>query len=123
LLSRHGRNLGPWFPELTQAGESLPVATLIDGEIVIADDDGCVDFTALEVRLSSAHKQVSRTAFERAAVLVVFDALEIDGFPLADEPLVAAANNSSGRGHSLMRGMRLPGCGWSAGVIGALLRR
>jgi ATP-dependent DNA ligase len=30
---------------------------------------------------------VSRIAFERAAVLVAFDALEIDGTPLIDEPL------------------------------------
>jgi ATP-dependent DNA ligase len=30
---------------------------------------------------------VPRTAFQRAAVLVVFDALEMDGLPLADEPL------------------------------------
>ena len=53
LLSRNGRDLAPWFPELIQAGQKLPVDTLIDGEIVIADDDGCVDFTALQVRLSS----------------------------------------------------------------------
>ena len=45
LLSRNGRDLGPWFPELIQAGQKLPVDTLIDGEIVIAVDDGCVDFT------------------------------------------------------------------------------
>ena len=87
LLSRNGRDLGPWFPELIHAGQKLPVGTLVDGEIVSADDDGCVDFTALRVRLSSARKQVPRTAFERAAVLVVFDALEIDGLPLVDEPL------------------------------------
>jgi ATP-dependent DNA ligase len=87
LLSRNGRDLGPWFPELLQTGGSLPARTLIDGEIVIADNDGCVDFTALQVRLSSARRQVPRTAFERAAVLVVFHALEIDGLPLANEPL------------------------------------
>jgi ATP-dependent DNA ligase len=63
------------------------VGTLIDGEIVIAHEDGCVDFTALQARLSSARKQLSRTAFERAAVLVAFDALEIDGATLVDEPL------------------------------------
>jgi hypothetical protein len=51
LLSR---DLGPWFLELSQAGQKLPVGTLIDGEVVIADKNGCVDFTALQVRLSSA---------------------------------------------------------------------
>ena len=61
--------------------------TLIDGEIVIADDEGCVEFTALQARLSTARNQVSRIAFERAAVLVAFDILEIDGSPLLDQPL------------------------------------
>jgi hypothetical protein len=42
------------------------VGTLIDGEIVIADADGCIDFTVLQARLSSARNQVSRIAFERA---------------------------------------------------------
>jgi ATP-dependent DNA ligase len=69
-----------------QAGRQLPVGTLIDGEIVIADDKGCTDFNALQVRLSSARNRTSRIAFERAAVLVAFYALEIDGKPLNDEP-------------------------------------
>ena len=86
LLSRNSRDLAPWFPELIQAGQKLPVGTLIDGEIVIADDEGRVDFTALQARLSTARNQVARIAFERAAVLVAFDALEIDGLPLVDQP-------------------------------------
>jgi ATP-dependent DNA ligase len=44
-LSRNGRDLGPWFPELIQSGGNLAVGTLIDGEIDIADNDGRVDFT------------------------------------------------------------------------------
>jgi bifunctional non-homologous end joining protein LigD len=47
LLSRNGRDLGPWFPELVQAGLALPPNTLIDGELGIADADGSADFTAL----------------------------------------------------------------------------
>jgi ATP-dependent DNA ligase len=89
LLSRNSRDLGPWFPELIQAGQKLPVGTLIDGEIVIADDVGCADFAALQSRLSSARKQVRHVALERAAVLVAFDALEINDLPLLDEPLSA----------------------------------
>jgi len=88
VLSRNSRDLGPWFPELIQAGQKLPLGTLIDGEIVIADDNGCVDFTARQFRLSTGRTQVSRIVFERAAVLVAFDALEIDGSPLVDEPLI-----------------------------------
>ncbi len=72
LLSRNGRDLGPHFPELVQAGQTLPAGTLIDGEIVIADDDGGgVDFGALQARLTRARAHLSRTAPERPAVLVV----------------------------------------------------
>jgi hypothetical protein len=39
VLSRNGRDLGPWFPELVQAGLKLPPNTLIVDEIVIR---GCV---------------------------------------------------------------------------------
>ncbi len=52
LLSRNARDLAPWFPELVRAAGALPVNTLIDGEIVICDDAGWVDFGALQQRLS-----------------------------------------------------------------------
>jgi hypothetical protein len=39
------------FPELVRASEALPLDTLIDGEIVIADADGSSDFGALQQRL------------------------------------------------------------------------
>jgi ATP-dependent DNA ligase len=87
LVSRNGRDLAPWFPELVQAGQALPVGTLVDGEIVIASDDGFVDFSALQARLNSARSHVSLVALERPAVLATFDALEIAGAPLADEAL------------------------------------
>jgi len=38
LTSRQGKDLTGWFPELAQAGKSLPPSTVLDGEIVIADD-------------------------------------------------------------------------------------
>jgi DNA ligase 1 len=76
LLSRNSRDLGPWFPELLQAAQSLPVGTLLDGEIVISDDNGAPDFGALQARLSSARNDLPRVVHERAAVLVAFDMLE-----------------------------------------------
>jgi bifunctional non-homologous end joining protein LigD len=48
LLSRNTRDMSPWFPELVGAGQALPVDTLVDGEIVIADEQGRSDFTALQ---------------------------------------------------------------------------
>jgi ATP-dependent DNA ligase len=87
LLSRNGRDLGPWFPELIQAGQALPADTLIDGEIVIADQRGQVDFGALQARLTIARKDVSRRALEQPAVLVAFDVLEARGTSLVNQPL------------------------------------
>ena len=51
LLSRNARDLGQWFRELTRAARALPPDTLIDGEIVICDDSGWVDFGSLQARL------------------------------------------------------------------------
>jgi len=56
LLSRNGRDLGPWFPELVQAALKLPPNTLVDGEIVLADQHGAIDFGALQTRLTIARK-------------------------------------------------------------------
>ena len=54
LLSRNMRDLSPWFPEIVGAGRALPVDTLVDGEVVIADGQGRSDFTALQQRLTVA---------------------------------------------------------------------
>jgi ATP-dependent DNA ligase len=107
LLSRNGRDLGPWFPELVQAGQTLPPTTLVDGEIVIADDTGCADFGALQTRLTMARTHLARTAPTRPAVLVVFDLLEVDGRNLMDEPLTSRRRQLEhlldGRGHPCLQ--------------------
>jgi ATP-dependent DNA ligase len=88
LLSRNGRDLGPWFPELLHAARALPANTVVDGEIVIADELGRIDFGALQARLTVARKHVSRTASNQPAVLVAFDVLELGGASLVNEPLL-----------------------------------
>ena len=89
LLSRNSRDLGQWFPELTRAARGLPPDTLIDGEIVICDDSGWVDFGALQARRGTARNTVATVALERPAVLVVFDLLRLASVSLASEPLFA----------------------------------
>ena len=56
VLSRNLRDLAPSFPELGQAAHSLPAGTLLDGEIVIADESGHADFGALQQRLTVARR-------------------------------------------------------------------
>jgi hypothetical protein len=81
LLSRNTRDLGQWFPELMRAARTLPPDTLVDGEIVICDDSGRVDFGALQARLGTARNTVATVALERPAVLVVFDVLWLEAVP------------------------------------------
>jgi ATP-dependent DNA ligase len=87
LLSRSARDLGPWFPEIIKAAEVLPPNTLIDGEIVIADDGGQADFGALQHRLTLARKFIADVIQDRPAILLVFDVLELAGEDYANRLL------------------------------------
>jgi ATP-dependent DNA ligase len=87
LLSRNVKDLSAWFPELIVAGMTLPSNTLVDGEIVIADDLGGSDFGALQARLGMARRDVSRVALQRPAVLLSFDLLTVAGEDLTSLPL------------------------------------
>src|SRR5215472_7896160 len=79
LHSRNMRDLSPWFPEIVGAGRALPVDTLVDGEIVIADGQGRSDFTALQQRLTVARRAAAAAAIAHPAVLLVFDVLALSG--------------------------------------------
>ena len=79
LTSRQGKDLTDWFPELAQAGKCLPRSTVLDGEIVIADEDGRADFGALQRRLGVSSRRSLQTAANCPAILLVFDMLESAG--------------------------------------------
>jgi ATP-dependent DNA ligase len=87
LLSRNMRDLTPWFTEVVQAARVFLPDTLVDGEIVIADDQGQSDFAALQERLSTARRAAATAARATAAVLLVFDVLRLGGSDLRDAPL------------------------------------
>jgi ATP-dependent DNA ligase len=84
LQSRNGRPLGRYFPELTfPAGRYV-----LDGEIVVRDDNGHEDFDALGQRIHPAASRIERLAKETPAVYVVFDLLAGGDESLLDLPLV-----------------------------------
>jgi ATP-dependent DNA ligase len=87
LMSRNGKDLLPWFPELAQAARVLPVDTTLDGEIVIANQKGVPDFGALQQRLARSARQLAGTAIPCPAILVIFDVLALAGSDLMDQPL------------------------------------
>jgi ATP-dependent DNA ligase len=75
LQSRDLRPLDRYFPELKApllAG--LPASAVVDGEIVIAGEQG-LDFEALQLRLHPAASRVAKLAAETPAAFVAFDLL------------------------------------------------
>jgi ATP-dependent DNA ligase len=87
LTSRQGKDLTGWFPELAQAGKSLPPSTVLDGEIVIADEHGQADFGALQSRLGVRSRRSWQAAVKCPPILLVFDVLERAGADLVNLPL------------------------------------
>lgn len=81
VLSRSGRPLARYFPEL----EFPQVPCVLDGEIIIGDIDGRQEFEALQMRLHPAASRVERLAREIPARFVAFDLLELDGESVMDQ--------------------------------------
>ncbi|MBV9327440.1 MAG: hypothetical protein JO352_27180 [Chloroflexi bacterium] len=87
VLSRNLRDLSVSFPELVRASEALPLDSVVDGEIVIADAGGSSDFGALQQRLGVGRRDADRSAQQMPAVLLAFDVLRCAGVDLTSRPL------------------------------------
>src|SRR5262245_36787662 len=82
LQSRSGRPLARYFPELR-----FPEGRyVIDGELLILDDDGREEFDALQNRLHPAESRVRMLAEKTPALFRSFDVLSI-----GDESLLEAS--------------------------------
>jgi ATP-dependent DNA ligase len=77
LGSRNERPMTRYFPELVAAATAeLPERCVIDGEIVIATDDG-LDFEALQQRIHPADSRVRMLAEQTPASFIAFDLLAL----------------------------------------------
>ncbi len=86
IQSRDLKPLDRYFPELHEAlVNRLPAGCVIDGEVVIATDDG-LDFDALQMRLHPAASRVAKLAKECPSSFVAFDLLAVDGASIMDQP-------------------------------------
>jgi ATP-dependent DNA ligase len=86
LLSRNGKDLGRFFPELLGVAERLAPGTVIDGEIVCPVDSG-VSFAALQRRLMmSTTERVAAVSSEPVA-LIAFDLLHDHAADIRSTPL------------------------------------
>ena len=89
LQSRDSRPLDRYFPELHDALlERLPANCVLDGEIVIATEQG-LDFDALQLRLHPAASRVAKLAKETPTSFIAFDVLAIAGRSLMGESQAA----------------------------------
>jgi DNA ligase D-like protein (predicted ligase) len=78
--SRHGRDWTGSYRRVVDAAAKLPCkAALIDGELIVQDENGISDFDALR---SAIHKARHRL------VLFAFDLLHLDGKDLRRTPLI-----------------------------------
>jgi ATP-dependent DNA ligase len=82
LQSRNGRALRRYFPELTfPAGRYI-----LDGEIVLFDEDGRQDFDALGQRIHPAESRVRMLAEQTPTKFIAFDLLAVDDELLLELP-------------------------------------
>ncbi|MDQ6689307.1 MAG: ATP-dependent DNA ligase [Gemmatimonadota bacterium] len=86
IQSRDEKPLNRYFPELIDPLKAqLPKRCVLDGEIVIANEDG-LDFDTLQMRLHPAASRVNKLAVETPASVVFFDLLCVNNQSLCDTP-------------------------------------
>ena len=86
IQSRDLKPLDRYFPELHQALlDRLPPGSVVDGEIVIAQD-GALTFDALQLRLHPAASRVEKLSKAMPSSFVGFDLLAVDGVSIMDRP-------------------------------------
>jgi ATP-dependent DNA ligase len=86
LGSRNERPMTRYFPELVAAVQAeLPQRCVIDGEIVIATENG-LDFDALQQRIHPAASRVNMLAEKTPASFIAFDLLAVDDDDLSSRP-------------------------------------
>jgi ATP-dependent DNA ligase len=90
LMSKSGKPLGRYFPDVVQSLEALSATRFVlDGEIVIPVGK-MLSFDELLLRIHPAASRVRTLAEEHPAMLIVFDLLvDEKGRSLVDEPLSA----------------------------------
>ncbi|MDB5694356.1 MAG: ATP-dependent ligase [Alphaproteobacteria bacterium] len=89
LMSKSGRPLGRYFPEMVEAVRAVPAELfIVDGELIIPIG-GVLSFDALQLRLHPAESRIRRLSRETPAQIMLFDLLALGGKSYVDEPLSA----------------------------------
>jgi ATP-dependent DNA ligase len=83
IQSRGGKELARYFPELSFA----PGRWVLDGELVIRDADGNLEFDSLQERIHPAQSRIELLSKEIPAGYIAFDLLAEGDESLLDAPL------------------------------------
>jgi ATP-dependent DNA ligase len=83
IQSRGGKDLNRYFPEL----EFAPGRWVLDGELVIRDADGNLEFDSLQERIHPAQSRIDLLSKEIPASYIVFDLLAEGDEVLCERPL------------------------------------
>jgi ATP-dependent DNA ligase len=83
IQSRGGKPFNRYFPELRFA----PGRWVLDGELVIRDSDGNLEFDSMQERIHPAQSRIEMLAKEIPASYIVFDLLAEGGESLCERPL------------------------------------
>jgi ATP-dependent DNA ligase len=83
IQSRGGKDLNRYFPELSFA----PGRWVLDGELVIRDAEGNLEFDSLQERIHPAQSRIEMLSQEIPAGYVVFDLLAEGDEVLCERPL------------------------------------
>jgi len=88
LQSRTGRDISAQYPDLRDVAKHIDADTaILDGEIVVLDDDGRSNFERLQSRMNV--RSPSAELVKQAPVIYyVFDLLYCDGYDLRQAPLI-----------------------------------
>jgi bifunctional non-homologous end joining protein LigD len=89
MISREGWDMSRAFPQLIRELAKLPPRTAIDGELLMADEDGRPQYDTLLGRAAiSAPGTVARSSRRQPATIVCWDILMLEGEDLRDLPLL-----------------------------------
>lgn len=87
LMSKSGKPLGRYFPEVVEAAlQTKATRWVADGEIVLPSEDGLA-FDKLQQRLHPAASRIAKLSRDTPAELVLFDCLQLEGDVALDAPL------------------------------------
>jgi ATP-dependent DNA ligase len=87
LMSKSGKPLGRYFPEIGKALLALAEQRFVlDGELVLPLG-GVLSFAALQLRLHPAASRIAKLSHETPAQLMLFDCLQMGKEVMLDRPL------------------------------------